>query len=340
MLPKTSGVTAAARYYEGTVPGNQCYRVGTFGLVALHIIQKTPTAPYFIYATFEQADNILSASGTREEDEDGRVNQPVQPCRGDETAPCPTTPGVALQDTPFVSSKKPPHPPQVNLVPDKATYCSASVSTPPPNQLYYQNSAVRSATPTDGFICVNSRDNSIPDPIIASNQSAHSAIKAYLQANNIPGSPWLSYKLINVQYQPIDKTAVGPYAGNDPNSGRNPSSYHLANIVVETNLTLQLFSGGFTPTGTLSDYDSQFPHLPPAMQPSSGSLAIRQNMYYGGNTFNMGGCMGCHGSQGQHQGGDFSVILAVGPVPFPEGTAPPTSRGAAVIPHNRKLAFK
>ena len=32
----------------------------------------------------------------------------------------------------------------------------------------------------------------------------------------------------------------------------------------------------------------------------------------------MGGCMGCHGSQGQKQGGDFSVILANGRVPSPD----------------------
>jgi hypothetical protein len=180
-------VTSTARYYEDT-PFPGCYRVGTFGLVALHIIQKTPSAPYFIYATFEQADNILSATGARVEDEDGNFNQPLQPCREDETAPCPTTPAVALQDTPIVSSSRPPIPPQVNLVPSGATYCSASTSMPPPNQLYYQNTAGRSGTPTNGFICVNSRDNPLPGPVIASNQTAHSAIKTYLQANNIPGS--------------------------------------------------------------------------------------------------------------------------------------------------------
>jgi hypothetical protein len=76
------------------------------------------------------------------------------------------------------------------------------------------------------------------------------------------------------------------------------------------------------------------------MQTPSGSPAIHQNMYFAGNTFNMGGCMGCHSSQGQHQGGDFSVILATGRVPLPEGTAPPTSSGAALIPRNRKLVFK
>ena len=33
--------------------------------------------------------------------------------------------------------------------------------------------------------------------------------------------------------------------------------------------------------------------------------------------YNMGCCMGCHGSQGQ-KGGDFSVLLANGCVKFPD----------------------
>jgi len=54
--------TATVRYYE-KISSNICYQQATFGLVSLHIIQKTPMAPYFIYATFEQADNILDANG-------------------------------------------------------------------------------------------------------------------------------------------------------------------------------------------------------------------------------------------------------------------------------------
>src|SRR5437867_137953 len=63
------------RYYERGTSTEYCYRDNalTWGLVALHIIQKTPSAPYFIFATFEQADNILTASGQTVEDEDGNV---------------------------------------------------------------------------------------------------------------------------------------------------------------------------------------------------------------------------------------------------------------------------
>ena len=47
------------RFYENKGPDNApCYFEQQWGLIALHIIQKTPSAPAFIYATFEQADNV------------------------------------------------------------------------------------------------------------------------------------------------------------------------------------------------------------------------------------------------------------------------------------------
>lgn len=324
--------TAMAQYYENGASGTACSRQGIFGLIALHIIQKTPSAPYFIYASFEQADNIQTMAGTPVEDEDGRLNTPKPPCRADQTAPCPTTPSVVLQDTPTIH---PPFstPPQVNLVPAISPYCTTA-GTPADRRLYYLNAASKRALPRSGFICINYRDNPIPDAIISANQTAHAAIRAYNQSQSIPDSPWLYYKLLNVQYQVIDKDYAGVYTGTDPNSGHNPSSYHLANIVVETNQPLQLFSGGLVSgggTGANSDFDSQF-------RGPAGS-AIHRNMYYNHGQANMGGCMGCHGSQGQEQGGDFSVILAVGPVTMPEVPAPATTSGAAPVPRNRLLAI-
>ncbi len=319
--------TATARYYEN--PQSPCYRQATFGLVALHVIQKTPSAPYFIYATFEQADNILTAAGTPVEDADGNINRPLPGCGPGQTPPCPTTPGVTLEDTATVSDAGVP--PQVDLVPANASYCTGSTASPPVNQLYYLNSSEQVALPRAGFICINYRDNLIPQPIIDANRTAHAAIRAYNDANGITSSPWLYYKLVNVQYQAIDKDYAGVYRGADPDSGHNPSSYHLANIVVETNRPLQLFSGGLLPTGTNSDYDSQF---------GGTGTNIHKNMYYGGAQQNMGGCMGCHGSQGQHQLGDFSVILARGRVRVPEAPAAVTSQGAAAVPRNRSLSTR
>src|ERR1043166_8355689 len=332
--------TTVARSYENVA--NPCYNETTFGLVALHIIQKTPTAPYFIYATFEQADNIMtpgpSPSPTPVEDDDGNIIK-LPGCRADQTAPCPTTPSVELQDTGEVSPSR--IPPQVNRVAASTppggpqAYCTPTTGTTPNGQLYYLNSLGKNGTPLAGFICVNYRDNAIPQPIIDANHTAHAA----MTAQGITKSPFLHYKLVNVQYVPIDKTYFGPFNTNDPNSAANPSSYHLANIVVETNRTLQLFSGSFNAgTGSLSEYDSQFNEPAPfPSPPPSGSTNIHKQVIYNGKQYNMGGCMGCHASQGQEHGGDFSVILANGPVPMPEVPAPVTRSGAALVPRNRKL---
>lgn len=146
---------------------------------------------------------------------------------------------------------------------------------------------------------------------------------------------WQYYKLVNVQYQPINKDHAALY-GTQPGEtnyldAHNPSTYYLANIVVETNRALQFFSGGLVAkggTGSNSDYDSQF---------EAGGVGIHSNTFYHGSGYNMGGCMGCHGSQGQIQGGDFSVIMARGPVMIAETPAAPTPTGAAGELRNRSL---
>ncbi|MDP9193805.1 MAG: hypothetical protein M3P06_19090 [Acidobacteriota bacterium] len=311
------------RFYEGTSAA-PCYRDAVWGLVALHIIQKTPSAPYFIYATFEQADNILTANGTPVEDADGNIVQPApstattpQVCLNDPQPPSGTGSGTsALGEVIFTAD-----PTTCTPLPT-AVYCDT-----PGSQLYYHNDTAQA--PSLGNICVNRRDNDIPDYIISANQQAHAAIAQYLQANNIPSAPWLYYKLINVQYYPYDKvittqtpngslyTSQAPYTAQNP----SPSSYYMANIVVETNRALQLFSGGLSPN-ICTDWNADgTPH---------------KNTYYGGIFHNQGGCMGCHGSQGQNrlagngnpQPGDFSVILAKGRVKLPEIPALQTASGA------------
>ncbi len=333
------------RFYEhppSSPAGTYCYRNATWGLVALHIIQKTPSAPYFIYATFEQADNLLTADGKPVEDADGNVLQPAPAT--------PTTPQVCLQDP----QPKPGQgdqamviltaDPKTCLPVQKPTFCDL-----PGQRLYYRNENVTGAVPppapTGGNICVNKRDNDIPPYAIDANKSAHTAIAAYLQENTIQSSPWLYYKLVNVQYYPynkdISKVKITPngslYTSNPPYTAKNPaaSSFYQANIVVETNRALQLFSGGLTfppGNGVSTDWN---PGSTPDMKG-----APHMNTYYAGTFYNAGGCLGCHGSQGQNpanQAGDFSVILARGSVTLPEYPATPTVNGMTIVPRNRSL---
>jgi hypothetical protein len=212
------------------------------------------------------------------------------------------------------------------------TYCGA-----PGNQLYLRNSmgSPPNSEPSAGNICIDKRENPIPDYAVETNAQAHTAIAAYLKQSGIASAPWLYYKLVNVQYFPYDKIIPNPpmpngslYTSKPPYSAQNPpaSSFYQANIVVETNRSLQLFSGGLSPNISTDWNQDGSPH---------------KNSYYGGHFYNMGGCMGCHGSQGQNpagMAGDFSVILARGTVSQPESPALETSKGLTFAKRNRSLS--
>ncbi|HKH43393.1 MAG TPA: hypothetical protein VKM72_01885 [Thermoanaerobaculia bacterium] len=90
-------------------------------------------------------------------------------------------------------------------------------------------------------------------------------------------SVWQYYKLVGVQGQPVD----GPPPAGAP--ADQASYYYLANIVVETNQALQNFFG----------------------RVQAGSPVPAKNLYAGGRSYQMGGCQGCHGFQGQSVGGDM-----------------------------------
>lgn len=289
---------APVRFYRqpNSNPQSRCYQdADNWGLVGLHIIQKTPTAPYFIFATFEQADNLQTESGNAVEDEDGNLvaNQTATPL------------DPAITSVNAISANPP--------TPDSVQTLSPATAnaTPPANRLYYVNTP-GTAEP-QGFVYVNRRVHSIPQSVIAVNQVAHGAIKAYNQANNLPDSPWLYYKLVNVQYQPIDKPTPGvDYTAPDA------ATYYQANIVVETDHNLQVFSGRF---------QQGFPNLSGSTVEDQSNSSITKNVAglitdfnvdgtptmnvaFNGHGFNMGGCMGCHGNAQVNSGSDFSFILS------------------------------
>ena len=302
--PKRFHITTVRYYEEGS--GNGCYREAPMALIALHIIQKTPSAPSFIYATFEQADNILlpqndsSGKPVAVEDADGNIKKNLP----SPTPATPTTPGLSYLDGPTQSN---PNPPTVTA---NGRSCAS-----PGNQIYYQN--LPPPPPADeplGNICINYRDHLIPQAIIDANQAAHYAMNN--SPNSIPDSPWLYYKLVNVQSYPFNQ----PANDSDPNHGL--STFFQSNSVVETNYTLQNFSGrlynGFIVTN--------IPPPTPSVSPSPLVPVIPPNDYVysasppppppGVVSYNMGGCMGCH-ANAQSFGFDFSFILK-----FAQDTAP------------------
>jgi hypothetical protein len=283
--------STTVRYYtKNAVTNKPCYIDEVFGMVALHIIHKTPTAPYFIFATFEQTDNILTTDGQPVEDSNGNViaNQSLPPLNPD-----------------FAVTNATPTTPQ--------TFSPMTANSMPGKSLYYQN--VTGEDLPVGTVTINKRLHPIPAEVIAANQSAHAAITAYNKSNNITNSPWVYYKLVNVQYKPLQKAPGVNYPGADS------ATYYLANSVVESDYILQEFSGKFSSTGfTITDYSG----TPPT--------DTAYNSYYNGK-FLMGGCMGCHGNA-TNGGSDYSFILG-NTVVVPEFVQP--SEPAAVNVNSAKL---
>lgn len=153
----------------------------------------------------------------------------------------------------------------------------------PSSGLRYKN---RIPGTVDGGEFPVERQHGIPSAINAVNVAVHRLIKS-----KNPKSIWQYYRLIGVQANATDPP--GPAATQD-----EISTFNLANLVVETNAELQSFSG------TLSRVRNQ--NLPAV------------NTFRLGRAFNAGGCLGCHGAQGQLRGYDFSVIAEKGPVKGPE----------------------
>jgi hypothetical protein len=125
------------------------------------------------------------------------------------------------------------------------------------------------------------------------NDAVHAAFKA-----KDPNTVWQYYKLIGVQGNPV----TGPPPASAPID--DLSYFYLANIVVETNHALQNFVG--------------------FVDGNTGNTSTPFNNVYlngaAGTPFQMGGCQGCHGTQGQALGGDMSRLIAVAPL---NSTHPP-----------------
>ncbi|MCG6863553.1 MAG: hypothetical protein LJE70_20185 [Chromatiaceae bacterium] len=305
-----------SRHYHGRKgnPTLPCYLDAEWGLVGMHIKTKTPSAPYYIWSTFEHVDNIRDQAGKAVEDEDGRLIRNADQSSTDPTirsrnavAADPATPETIQSMLP------------------------ASASAHPGKRLYYTN---KTDTPTtQGTIAVNRRDHPIPEPVIASNHAAHQAIRKYLdeheQSDRLIDGSLIHYKLISVQWRPADKPVPGEDLRADPAAPdevlRYPLVYYMANIVLETSYRLQNYSGvvqfplssPYESMGVqdlITDFDRQAEPVRNVMYD-----ARKPNGKIPG--YNMGGCMGCHG-QMQITGYDFSFIFRRGRVDAPEMSDP------------------
>ncbi|WP_372090035.1 hypothetical protein P7L79_11255 [Tistrella mobilis] len=294
--------TNTVRYYEPGPNGNPCWWEAKWALVALHIIQKTPSAPHFIFATFEQADNILQPDGTPIEDASGNIVQPP-------VGATPTTPYLAYQDNPT-------HPFVVPLGGNQ--FCNT-----PQNRLYFQelppgDPSVQPGTPVGGNLCVNTRYEPINYTLQQINTNFQNSIRSYIAGKGLSSAPWLNYKLVNVQVIPFNRSEALPFNNTNFISPKLRSAFYQANITVETDYTLQQFNGRIHADNAPTTY------------PDGGNQQNFQNIYLRnpGNTsfttYQMGGCMGCHGNA-QLGGTDFSFIIGGNPLSLKPDTPEPES---------------
>lgn len=282
-----------ARYYEVLDPNMRtaCYREAAWGLVGLHVMAKTPTAPSWVFATFEQADTLLTQAGQAVEDEDG--NMIASP-----KTPMPWSPQPTYADgaTPAVSVGGQP-------------YC-----TTPGARLYFHEIAIgfagvqQTGIPTGGNICINQRAQAIPSGVTAANRAAHDAMKRYFLENDITSSPWFYYKLVNVQWRPFDVSEID---AKDSHSDDNAATYYTSNITIESDYTLQLFSGTLTTNGAATQLPANFDRFG-AKRATHANVLTFDGSGRLQNTYTMGGCMGCHGDAAVLHGTDASYLLASG----------------------------
>ncbi len=119
----------------------------------------------------------------------------------------------------------------------------------------------------------------IPSCLDTVTTTAHTAL-----AKQNPDSIWLNYRLIGVQANITESWAETPSADAGPN-------HFMANHVIESDAFLGNFFGqGF----------------------GGNPFGNGDNLLYNGNTYDMGGCKGCHGVAQTSFGTDFSFLLDFG----------------------------
>ena len=265
--------TSTVRYYEQPGGTTSCYREAVWGMVGMHVISFSPSAPWVIWSTFEQADNILTADGKRTEDENGNVIV-----------------NVATPTTPVLSSK----PEELNpTVKAAGAYCSN-----PGSQLYFRENP-KLALPAGGNICVNGRYTP-PEPIfVKANVEAHTVIPAYLAGHGGGTSPLMYYKLVGAQGVPVD--------AKDINGGTfsTTTSFYSANVTIETDYTLGNYTGRMAngvPSNVTTDASGKtVPYYNTQLLPFQAARL-------GFGKMQMGGCAGCHDRAAQ-AGKEFSFAL-------------------------------
>lgn len=296
--------TAQVITYTGS-DTNPVPQVQTYALIALHIIHKSPNYPSFIFATFEQVDN-LNQQGSP-------TGAYYVPNYTNVTYQVPAT-------TTFVNNQSVPNPsfnlcngvfnPQSPFASPNGNCTSMPVgqvsnipgAQPVSGTAYYTIPITQPVQPTYGVQTVNQLALSLMQQLPGFNQNF----------------VWQYYQLAGVQ-------AI-------PTSNENSNDFYLANNVVESSQPgIQLFRGEphITSSGTLINYRN---------------LVNIADNYQGTTTYYQGGgCQGCHGVAQTQVGSGFSFLFAGsggnGSAPETIGLPPPAT-SAARLARRAYFTFK
>ncbi|MEO8524463.1 MAG: hypothetical protein ABI460_07075 [Caldimonas sp.] len=109
----------------------------------------------------------------------------------------------------------------------------------------------------------------------------------------------------------------GSWASTNPDSVDNAATFWAANISLETDNSLQFFSGQIDLNGARTDLPANFEGFAPQRTTYQNVLGFDADETLQ-RTWNMGGCMGCHGTAAVQLGSDYSFTLGDGRVLAPE----------------------
>lgn len=241
-------------------------------LVGLHIIQKTPNFPSFIFATFEHVDLL----------QDPDTQEPTN------VAYIPTYDEIAYL-TPTETT--------LNGIPMQPTVTNPDINFDVNNPVARPNRSVVDlplGSVEDLPNAMDIGDGQVLVPVVQP-PTTNSQVDAVNDAvhgemNGIPGFDetfvWQYYKLKGVQGVPVNT--------------ETSEDFYLANIVIESSQPgIQLFRGG---TKTTTDNNVvTFNNV----RSQTNVVDAAQNAA----TFSQGGCQGCHGVAQTQVGSDFSFLF-------------------------------
>ena len=274
--------TTIGSFFESGTDDGLCQAPGLFGLVGLHIIQRThqsypqqprnPIGGAFIFASWERTESTTSlcASGPNSGEVCGDSADGTDVCgEGHECKSDFFYSNLGINRSQFFPGIDDPDGPiNVGRMNTRPKVCSVAQhisclwdsDCPPGNSC----DPIPAASQTlAGGVLPSAGTQSV-------NEQVHSAIGC---SGPGPKPIWCNYQLVGVQYQPVASDHPSVLGDTDSMEGSPEQDYYLANLLIETNADLQKFRG-LPPQNTpiIGFQDATYP------VPASGRKSVCENL--------------------------------------------------------------